>query len=69
VAAWAILVFMMMRTPDIGLKSWERPVRERPPRIKEPNAESLAAIEELDSGKGKRVATVEELMAELNAED
>jgi antitoxin component of RelBE/YafQ-DinJ toxin-antitoxin module len=34
-----------------------------------PNAETLAAIEELESGKGWRAATVEEMMAELNRED
>ncbi len=42
---------------------------ERPVRGMEPNAESRAAIKELESGLGKRVATVEELMAELNAEE
>ncbi len=45
------------------------PKKERPARGTEPNAESRAAIEELESGQGKRVATVEELMAELNADD
>jgi antitoxin component of RelBE/YafQ-DinJ toxin-antitoxin module len=43
--------------------------RDRPIRGPEPNAETRAAIEELESGKGKRAATVEELMAELNAEE
>jgi antitoxin component of RelBE/YafQ-DinJ toxin-antitoxin module len=33
-----------------------------------PNAETIAAIEELRAGKGERV-TIEEIMAELNAEN
>jgi len=42
---------------------------ERPVRGMEPNAETRAAMDELESGQGKRVATIEELMAELKAED
>lgn len=42
---------------------------ERPIRGPEPNAETRAAMEELESGQGKRVATVEELMKEANSED
>jgi hypothetical protein len=38
-------------------------------RAEIPNAKTLAAMEELESGKGKRVATIAELMAELNAEN
>jgi uncharacterized protein with WD repeat len=50
-------------------KSEKTPKKERKIRGMEPNAESRAAMEELESGQGKRVSTVEELMAELNAED
>jgi hypothetical protein len=50
-------------------KSKKKPKNEQPAQGMEPNAESRAAIEELESGQGKRVSTVEELMAELNAED
>jgi hypothetical protein len=34
-----------------------------------PNAETIAAIEELESGKGKSSNSIEDLMAELNADD
>jgi DNA-damage-inducible protein J len=34
-----------------------------------PNAETIAAIEELEKGGGRRVSSVEELFAELNADD
>ncbi|MEA3390712.1 MAG: type II toxin-antitoxin system RelB/DinJ family antitoxin [Pseudomonadota bacterium] len=34
-----------------------------------PNAETIAAMKEAREGKGKRFATVEELMADLNADD
>ena len=34
-----------------------------------PNAETIAAMKEARRGKGKKFATVEELMADLNAED
>ena len=34
-----------------------------------PNATTIAAMKELRQGKGKRFATVEELMADLNADD
>ena len=34
-----------------------------------PNAETIAAIEELEKGGGKSFGSVEELMAELNADD
>ncbi len=49
--------------------SKKKPKEERPVRGVEPNAETRAAMEELESDQGKRVATVEELMAELNAEE
>ena len=38
------------------------------PTAKRPNAETSAAIEELESGKGKRFATVDELFADLEAD-
>lgn len=38
------------------------------PSVKQPNAETLAAIDELESGKGKRFATVDELFADLEAD-
>lgn len=34
-----------------------------------PNAETVAAIEELERGGGKKFATVADLMADLNADD
>ena len=40
-----------------------------PLELKVPNAESRAAIEELESGKGKRFATVDALMKDLHADD
>lgn len=35
----------------------------------EPNAETKAAIKELEEGRGKSFASVDDLMAELNADD
>ena len=40
-----------------------------PFEVKLPNAKTLAAIEELERGKGRSFATVEDLMADLNAPD
>ncbi len=40
-----------------------------PFEIRVPNAETVAAMRELDEGLGKRFDTVEDLMADLNAED
>ena len=34
-----------------------------------PNAETIAAIEELESGGGETASTIEELFAKLNADD
>ena len=34
-----------------------------------PNAETIAAIEELERGGGKSFNSIEELMADLNADD
>ena len=34
-----------------------------------PNAETVAAMQELERGGGRSFATVEELMADLNADD
>ena len=40
-----------------------------PFEIRVPNAETVAAMGELDEGLGKRFDTVEDLMADLNADD
>jgi DNA-damage-inducible protein J len=40
-----------------------------PLELKAPNAETRAAIEELDAGKGQRFASVDALMADLHADD
>lgn len=40
-----------------------------PFNVRVPNAETMAAMAELESGKGKSFATVEALMADLNADD
>lgn len=48
-----------------------RVVEERrlPFEVKAPNAATRRAITELESGKGKRFASVDALMADLNADD
>ena len=43
--------------------------RRLPFEVKAPNAKTRRAIAELESGKGKRFASVEALMADLNADD
>jgi DNA-damage-inducible protein J len=43
--------------------------RRLPFEVKAPHATTRKAIAELDAGKGKRFATTEELMADLNAND
>ena len=40
-----------------------------PFEVKGPNAKTRKAIQELETGKGKRAKTVKVLMAELNADD
>lgn len=40
-----------------------------PFEVKVPNATTRKAIAELEAGKGKRLGSVEELMADLHAED
>jgi len=40
-----------------------------PFEVKVPSARTRKAIAELDAGKGKRAKTVDELMAQLNADD
>ena len=40
-----------------------------PFEIRVPNAETVAAMRELDEGLGNRFDTVEDLMADLNADD
>jgi DNA-damage-inducible protein J len=46
----------------------ELPFKPRMPRHI-PNAETIAALRELDEGGGKTFATVEELMADLKSEN
>jgi DNA-damage-inducible protein J len=43
--------------------------RRLPFDVKAPNAGTTAAIAELEAGKGKKLASVEALMADLNADD
>ena len=43
--------------------------RRRPPALLQPNAETLAAFAEIDRGGLKRFDSVDELVADLNAED
>ena len=43
--------------------------RRMPFDVKVPNATTREAIAELESGKGKHFASVNELMADLNADD
>lgn len=43
--------------------------RRLPFAIRVPNVETVAAIAELESGKGKSYATIDALMADLNADD
>ena len=43
--------------------------RRLPFEVKVPNATTRKAIAELESGKGKRFASVEALMADLHADD
>jgi DNA-damage-inducible protein J len=43
--------------------------RRLPFDVKAPNATTLKAIAELEAGKGKRFANVDDLMADLHAED
>ena len=38
------------------------------PTAKRPNAETLASIDELEDGKGKRFVNVAELLADLEAD-
>jgi hypothetical protein len=57
------------RMPAMGQKGEKSTERTRPARIKKPNAETLAAIEELEAGKGEKAASVAEMMAKLNADD
>jgi DNA-damage-inducible protein J len=43
--------------------------RRLPFEVKVPNAKTRKAIAELESGKGKRFASVNDLMADLHADD
>ena len=43
--------------------------RRLPFDVKAPNASTAAAIAELEAGNGKKLASVEALMADLNADD
>ena len=48
-----------------------RVAREKalPFEVKVPNEETVAAMAELEQGKGRRARTVADLMADLNADD
>jgi len=43
--------------------------RRLPFEVKAPNATTRKAIAELESGKGKRFASIDALLADLNADD
>ena len=43
--------------------------RRLPFEVKAPNTNSLKAIVQLEAGKGKKVGSVEDLMADLNADN
>ncbi|MDR2990532.1 MAG: type II toxin-antitoxin system RelB/DinJ family antitoxin [Burkholderiaceae bacterium] len=43
--------------------------RRLPFDVKAPNATTRKAIAELEAGKGKKFATLDDLMADLNADD
>lgn len=43
--------------------------KKLPFEVRVPNKETLAAMDELESGGGKSFSSVAELMADLNAED
>lgn len=43
--------------------------RRLPFEVKVPNKETVVAMKELESGKGKRFSSVDDLMADLNADD
>lgn len=43
--------------------------RRLPFVVKAPNATTRAALAELEAGKGKKFATVDDLMADLHADD
>ena len=43
--------------------------RRLPFEVKAPNASTRKAIKELEAGKGKRFASVDDLMADLHADD
>jgi len=51
---------LMLRVADDG---------RLPFNVKVPNATTRKAIAELDTGKGKRFASVDDLMADLHADD
>ena len=43
--------------------------RRLPFEVKAPNATTRKAVKQLEAGKGKRFATVDDLMADLHADD
>ena len=51
---------LMMRVAD---------ERRLPFEVKAPNATTRKAIKELEAGKGKKIKTLDALMADLNADD
>ena len=44
-------------------------IRDRPFDVRVPNAETAAAIRELEAGQGARSESIDDLLADLNADD
>ena len=56
---------------DVYRSLLQRTVEEQhtPSGLFRPNAETVAAMRELDEGRGKSFSSIAELMADLNADD
>ena len=61
----------IIEAPGLTVSDATRIAQDRriPPELFQPNAETLAAFAEIDRGGLKRFDSVDELMANLNAED
>lgn len=66
-----MLVGMQVKTrvPDISPHRSDLDLEHPDSPIRVPNAETLAAIKEVEFGKGRRAATVDEMMAKLKVGD
>jgi len=66
-----MLVGMKVKTraPDVSPHNSDMDLEHPDSPIRVPNAETLAAIKEVDFGKGRRAATVDEMMAKLKFDD